>query len=153
MSPQAPVFEWPVRIYYEDTDAGGVVYHARYLHFLERARTEWLRALGFEQARLRAEQGILFAVRKMSLDFVRPAALDQALRVTLRLTAQRRASIDFEQRILAARDDHVCCRAQVNIACLDADHLRPTRIPEAVLNALAPSTDRGGANGDITHGL
>ncbi|MFP4495989.1 MAG: tol-pal system-associated acyl-CoA thioesterase [Halochromatium sp.] len=152
MPPPAPLFEWPVRIYYEDTDAGGLVYHARYLHFFERARTEWLRALGFEQARLRGEQGILFAVRKMGLDFVRPAGLDQALRVTLSLAGHRRASIDFEQWILAAGDGHVCCRAEVNIACLDAEHLRPTRIPEAVLNALGASTDRG-TNGDIAHGL
>ncbi len=152
MSPQAPVFEWPVRVYYEDTDAGGVVYHARYLQFFERARTEWLRALGFEQTRLRREQGILFAVRAMTLDFVRPACLDQALRVTLSVDAARRASIAFEQRILDADAGHVCCRAQVTIACLDAERLRPTRLPEDVLRALAPFTDRL-ANGDIAHGL
>jgi acyl-CoA thioester hydrolase len=154
MSPQAPAFEWPVRIYYEDTDAGGVVYHARYLHFLERARTEWLRALGFEQTRLRGEQGILFVVRGMRLDFARPARLDQALRVTLSLTAQRRASLDVEQRILDADAGHLCCRAEVNIACLDAERLRPTRIPAGLRNALGapdPSTHRA-ANGDIAHG-
>lgn len=151
MSPQAPTFEWSVRIYYEDTDAGGVVYHARYLHFLERARSEWLRALGFEQARLRGEQGILFAVRGMRLDFVRPARLDQALRVTLSLAAQRRASLDFEQRILDADDGHLCCRAQVNIACLDAERLRPTRIPAGLLSVLGSPSDRP-ANGDIAHG-
>ncbi len=152
MSPQAPAFEWPVRVYYEDTDAGGVVYHARYVQFLERARTEWLRSLGFEQARLRREQGILFAVRKLSLDFVRPACLDQALRVTLALGDRRRACIDFEQQVLDANDGLVCCRAQVNVACIDAERMRPMRIPEELLNALSPTADAL-ANGDFAHGL
>lgn len=156
MSPQAPAFEWPVRVYYEDTDAGGVVYHARYLHFLERARTEWLRSLGFEQARLRREQGILFAVRKMTLEFVRPASLDQALRVTVALEGQGRASIDFEQQVLNAADGHLCCRARVNVACIDAVRLRPMRIPDRFLNAIRPTVEaasNGDANGDITHGV
>lgn len=158
MSPQAPVFEWPVRVYYEDTDAGGVVYHARYLHFLERARTEWLRSLGFEQARLRSEQGILFAVRKMSLDFLRPAFLDQGLRLTLAVASRRRACLDFEQQVLDATDGQPCCRAQVNVACIDARGLRPTRIPEVLLSAFAaaptPSAPADArANGDMPHGL
>lgn len=152
MSPQAPAFEWPVRVYYEDTDAGGVVYHARYLQFLERARSEWLRSLGFEQTRLRREQGILFAVRKMSLDFVRPACLDQALRVTVAIAGRRRACLDFEQQVLDAADGHLCCRAQVNVACIDAERMRPMRIPDALLNAFKPAADAL-ANGDIAHGL
>lgn len=156
MSPQALAFEWPVRVYYEDTDAGGVVYHARYLHFLERARTEWLRSLGFEQARLRREQGILFAVRKMSLDFVRPACLDQTLHVTVALRDQRRACIDFEQQVLDATDGHLCCRASVNVACIDAERMRPMRIPDLFLSAIRPTAEapsNGDANGDITHGV
>ncbi|MCF7977492.1 MAG: tol-pal system-associated acyl-CoA thioesterase [Chromatiaceae bacterium] len=155
MFPQAPAFEWPVRVYYEDTDAGGVVYHARYLQFLERARTEWLRSLGFEQTRLRREQGILFAVRKLSLDFVRPACLDQALRVRVTVAEPRRACLDFEQQVLDATDRHLCCRAQVNVACIDAERMRPTRIPEALLKTFstASTTTDALANGDIDHGV
>lgn len=152
MSSQAPAFEWPLRIYYEDTDAGGVVYHARYLHFFERARTEWLRSLGYEQTRLRYEQGILFAVRKMRLDFVRPARLDQALRLTVVLRNWGHASLDFDQQLLDSMDGHLCCRASVNIACIDAERMRPTRLPNALLNALNPAADAL-ANGDFAHGL
>lgn len=152
MPSQAPVFDWPVRVYYEDTDAGGVVYHARYVQFLERARTEWLRSLGVEQMRLRTHQGILFAVRKMALEFVRPACLDQALRVTVAIDGQRRASLDFDQLVLDATDGHLCCRAQVNVACIDAERLRPTRIPDALLSLLGATADAP-ANGDTAHGL
>jgi acyl-CoA thioester hydrolase len=151
MSTPAPAFEWPVRVYYEDTDAGGVVYHARYLHFLERARSEWLRALGFEQARLRSEHGILFAVRKMSLEFVRPACLDQALRVTVALGEPRRASLDFCQQILDAENGHLCCRATANIACIDAERRCPIRIPERLLTSFFNPDAL--ANGDLAHGL
>jgi acyl-CoA thioester hydrolase len=152
MSPQAPAFEWPVRVYYEDTDAGGVVYHARYLHFLERARTEWLRALGFEQTRLRRERGILFTVRKMTIDFVRPACLDQALRLTVVLINRGRASLDLEQQVLDANEGHLCCRATVNLACVSAECMRPTRMPDSLLNALTPAAGAA-ANGDNVHGL
>jgi acyl-CoA thioester hydrolase len=152
MPSQAPVFEWPVRIYYEDTDAGGVVYHARYLHFLERARTEWLRSLGLEQTRLRREQGILFAVRKIGMEFVRPACLDQALRISVAIGARARASLDFDQEVLDAGDGRLCCRARVNVACIDAERMRPMRIPQALLSLLTPLEDAA-ANGDIAHGL
>lgn len=136
MSPESPAFELPVRVYYEDTDAGGVVYHARYLHFMERARTEWLRALGFDQQRLRDEQGVLFAVRRMQIDFVRPARFDDALVVSAEITAHGRASIDFVQQVLRAGDDASCCRAEVNIACVDTRRLRPSRIPAEILSVL-----------------
>jgi acyl-CoA thioester hydrolase len=152
MAVQDPAFEWLVRVYYEDTDAGGVVYHARYLHFMERARTEWLRALGFEQQRLRDEQGVLFAVRKMTLDFVRPARFDQALRVTAAVSGAGRASIDFAQQVLNAEDGAVYCRAAVNVACLDAERLRPMRIPGAIRDALG-SNDAPALKGDSVHGL
>ncbi|MBO8043078.1 YbgC/FadM family acyl-CoA thioesterase, partial [Pseudomonas aeruginosa] len=74
-----PLFSWPTRIYWEDTDAGGVVYHARYVAFMERARTEWMRSLGYGQERMRAEHGMVFAVRSMQMDFIRPARLDDTL--------------------------------------------------------------------------
>jgi acyl-CoA thioester hydrolase len=146
---EAPAFHWPVRVYYEDTDAGGVVYHARYLHFMERARTEWLRAIGFEQTRLRSEHDVLFAVRRMDLQFVSPARFNEELLVTTRLTGNGRASIDFEQQVLRADGHSPCCRATVNVACLDAGRFRPTGIPHAILNALSALT----ANGVTADGL
>jgi len=147
----APSFDWPTRVYYEDTDAGGVVYHARYLHFMERARTEWLRALGFDQHRLRAERGVLFAVRRMDLRFLSPARLDERLRVSATLRGYGRASIDFQQRVVRASDGSACCEAGVNIACLAADGLRPARIPDAVIDALTSLT-KSNAVGETTHG-
>jgi acyl-CoA thioester hydrolase len=136
-------FRLTLRVYYEDTDAGGVVYHARYLHFMERARTEWLRALGFEQDRLRAEQGVLFAVRRMELAFLFPARFNDLLVVESSLTHAGRASLDFTQRVQRAADAKRCCEATVNIACLDAQALRPARIPEAIMTALPPETRHG----------
>jgi acyl-CoA thioester hydrolase len=149
---QAPPFQWPVRVYYEDTDAGGVVYHARYLHFMERARTEWLRSLGFEQDRLRSEQGILFAVRKMTLDFVRPARFNQELSVYSRIIGNGRASIDFSQQVADVANDHVYCRGTVNVACIDATRLRPARIPGVLLQALMPASNVV-EHGGSAHGL
>lgn len=134
-------FQWPVRVYFEDTDAGGVVYHATYLHFLERARTEWLRALGFEQDRLRAEQGVLFVVRRLAIDYVRSAGFNDQLVVTASLSGRGPASFDFAQSVLSGADGSVYCRATVNVACVDAERMRPIRIPNAILHALsgAPS--------------
>ena len=140
---QPPSFRLSLRVYYEDTDAGGVVYHARYLHFMERARTEWLRALGFEQDRLRAEQGVLFAVRRMDIGFLYPARFNDLLLVDCTLTERGRASLGFTQQVLRAADDKLCCRAAVNIACLDAAALRPARIPEDIMTALPPETAHG----------
>jgi acyl-CoA thioester hydrolase len=141
--PEAPAFHWPVRVYYEDTDAGGVVYHARYLHFMERARTEWLRAIGFEQDRLRNEHAVLFAVRRMDIQFVSPARFDEELLVRTQLAGNGRASIDFEQQVLRAGDQSPCCRAIVNVACIDAECFRPARIPSAILTALSALTADG----------
>lgn len=132
----ATVFHWPVRVYYEDTDAGGLVYHARYLHFFERARTEWLRALGFEQDRLRDAHGVLFAVRRLAIEYLRPARFNDALTVTSRLAARGGASLDFAQEIIAA-DGTPLCRADVAVACIDAVRVRPARIPAPILAALA----------------
>ena len=92
-----PRFSWPTRIYWEDTDAGGVVYHARYVAFMERARTEWMRALGYGQERMRCDHGLVFAVRSMTMDFLKPARLDDALDVTATLVQSKRASMVFAQ--------------------------------------------------------
>ncbi|RMD78490.1 MAG: tol-pal system-associated acyl-CoA thioesterase [Gammaproteobacteria bacterium] len=130
-------FRWPVRVYYEDTDSGGVVYYANYLRFLERARTEWLRALGLEQRALAAEQGVLFAVRRVAVDFLRPARLDDRLEVTAELTRRGRASLELAQEVLRPPEEAPLCRAQVQVACLDAGSLRPRPLPAALLERLA----------------
>ena len=130
------MFSHPVRIYWEDTDAGGVVYHAQYLAFLERARSEWMRAQGYGQELLRQEHGLLLAVRATQLDFLRPARLDDALEVTVALRECRRASVIFEQEI--RRGDERLLTATVRIAALNTD-FRPTPIPHPLyddLNAL-----------------
>ena len=138
-----PGFGMSVRVYYEDTDAGGLVYHARYLHYMERARTEWLRALGFEQDRLRAECGVLFAVRRADVSFLYPARFNDLLRVDARLTHAGRASLEFEQRVSRSEDGRACCRALVNIACIDAERNRPARIPEDIMTAILTETQDG----------
>ena len=129
-------FSWPTRIYWEDTDAGGVVYHARYVAFMERARTEWMRALGFGQERMQREHGMVFAVRAMQMDFIRPARLDDALEVTATLVQCKRASMVFAQQVL--RGDQVLLTAQVRIAALDADTFRPRAMDDALLAVLKP---------------
>lgn len=130
------MFSHPVRIYWEDTDAGGVVYHAQYLAFLERARSEWMRAQGYGQELLRREHSLLFAVRAMQLDFLKPARLDDALEVTATLQECRRASVIFRQQI--GRGGDLLLTATVRVAALGTD-FRPTAIPQPLydeLNAL-----------------
>lgn len=127
-------FNWPIRVYYEDTDAGGVVFYANYLKFFERARTEMLRAMGYEQDRLRAEYGIIFAVRSITVDYLLPAKFNDQLLADAEITVVKPASAVFAQNI--SRDATVLCKAAVRIACLDADTLRPQLIPEHLLNAL-----------------
>ena len=131
-----PRFSWPTRIYWEDTDAGGVVYHARYVAFMERARTEWMRALGFGQERMRSEHGMVFAVRSMEMDFIRPARLDDALEVTATLVECRRASMVFAQQV--RRDGLVLLTARVRIAALDAQTFRPRGMDDALMAVLKP---------------
>ncbi|WP_116472568.1 tol-pal system-associated acyl-CoA thioesterase [Zobellella maritima] len=128
-------FDWPVRIYYEDTDAGGIVYNANYLKFMERARTEWLRALGIEQDRLLAE-GVAFVVRHLTLDLRRAARFNDQLRVTVSVKLLKRVSIVFEQEIL---DDAGLCLAkgEVVIACVDIAQMKPFAIPEQLMGVLS----------------
>jgi acyl-CoA thioester hydrolase len=132
-----PVFSWPTRVYWEDTDAGGVVYHAQYLAFLERARTEWLRARGKGQELLRAEHDLVFAVRAMRIDFRSPARLDDALQVSVALRECRRASLVIAQAV--RRGDALLLDAEVRVAALSAATFRPRPIPQPLhdeLNAL-----------------
>ena len=127
-------FAWPVRVYWEDTDAGGVVYHARYLAFLERARGEWLRAHGVEQAVLRDQDDLVFAVRAMDLEFRAPARLDDQLQVSVRLLESRNASFTVAQRI--ERGGALLVEARVRIAALRASNFRPRAIPAPLSDIL-----------------
>lgn len=127
-------FDWPVRVYYEDTDGGGVVYHANYLKFMERARTEWLRSLGFEQTELKSQMRIMFVVRGLALQYLRPANFDDALMVATRLTRTGRSLLQFEQTI--QRNDILLTRATVEVACIDAEHFKPVTIPTPIRNAM-----------------
>jgi len=135
----SPRFSWPTRVYWEDTDAGGVVYHARYVAFMERARSEWMRALGFGQDSTRAEHGVVFAVRAMTMDFLKPARLDDALQVTVALVQCGRASLVFDQTV--ERGDQLLLTARVKIAALDAASFKPRGMPEA-LRAVLDSHDQ-----------
>ncbi|MDQ3288877.1 MAG: tol-pal system-associated acyl-CoA thioesterase [Pseudomonadota bacterium] len=132
--PGEPSFSWATRIYWEDTDAGGVVYHARYVAFLERARSEWMRAQGYGQDSLRREHCFVFAVRAMTLDFHKPARLDDLLRVSAVLRQCRRASAVFVQSV--HRDDEVLLTATVRLAALDAAGFRPQPIPQPLYDRL-----------------
>nr|WP_063571208.1 tol-pal system-associated acyl-CoA thioesterase [Luteibacter rhizovicinus] len=120
-------FSWPVRIYWEDTDAGGVVYHSNYLRFMERARTEWLRAQGIDQVALREATSLGFVVRDMQLDFLRPARLNDELLVSVAVKERRSASMLFDQEIVCGGTTLV--RATVRAACVNLDTMRPAQIP------------------------
>jgi len=133
-TPVSLQFSWPTRVYWEDTDAGGVVYHARYVAFMERARTEWMRALGYGQERTRQDHGLVFAVRAMQIDFLRPARLDDALAVSVVLRQCRRASLVFGQRIV--REGELLLTAQVRIAALDAETFRPRGLEDALYDRM-----------------
>lgn len=127
-------FVWPVRVYYEDTDSAGVVYYANYLKFLERARTEWLRALGFEQDALAREPGVVFIVRSINLHYRRPARFNDLLQVHCRIAEYKRVSLLFEHAIERADEDNdPLCYGQVRVACVAADSFKPRPIPPAIL--------------------
>jgi acyl-CoA thioester hydrolase len=127
-------FAFPVRVYWEDTDAGGIVFYANYLKFFERARTEWLRALGLEQQTLRAQTGGMFVVSETQVKYHRPAQLDDLLRVTARLAEPGRASLVIAQE--AWRDGVLLCEGTIRIGWVEAERLRPARIPSVILERL-----------------
>jgi acyl-CoA thioester hydrolase len=129
-------FRWPLRVYWEDTDAGGIVFYANYLKFLERARTEWLRSLGIEQSRLRAETGGMFIVSETSVRYLQPARLDDELWATARIEEAGRASLVLAQQALLATTGAVLCEGTIRIAWVDAATLRPARMPATLLQTL-----------------
>jgi acyl-CoA thioester hydrolase len=137
--PDSPLFAFPVRVYWEDTDAGGVVYHARYLHFLERARTEWLRAAGFGQNELKTGEGVVFVVHAMDIRFNAPARLDDLLTATVVPVERRSASFIVAQTLKREPDERALVEARVRVACLDAATFRPRPIPEHLLDVIAKS--------------
>lgn len=129
-------FSWPVRVYYEDTDAGGVVYYANYLRYLERARTEMLRALGFEQDKLAQDHNIIFIVRKVTIDYLRPAIFNEELTVNAKIAGLRKASMLFEQTIHNKQND-LLCQAEIRIACINNKTMKPVSIPAFIISELA----------------
>ncbi|RMG31421.1 MAG: tol-pal system-associated acyl-CoA thioesterase [Gammaproteobacteria bacterium] len=130
-------FSWPVRVYYEDTDAGGVVYYANYLRYMERARTEWLRRLGLDQSTLARDPGILFAVHRIEIDYLRPARLDARLRVTVRIEEVRRTALGLAQSVLPEDEPQApCCRGRVRVVCVDAERFRPVPLPAFITRRL-----------------
>lgn len=128
------VFRWPVRVYFEDTDAGGVVYHARYLAFYERARTEMLRQHNYDQQKLLSEH-VAFAVRRMTVDYYFPARLDDQLEVESEITEVRRASLTFAQRIFS-KNGKLLSSAEVLIACINPHEAKPIALPKSIVSEL-----------------
>ncbi|MEW8658597.1 MAG: tol-pal system-associated acyl-CoA thioesterase [Candidatus Thiodiazotropha endolucinida] len=133
MNDESPGFVWPIRVYYEDTDAGGVVYYANYLKFMERARSEWLRSLGFEQDLLLQQDGIIFAVRQVELGYHAPARFNDNLEVIAKLSQKGRASLTFFQEVVRPSDSQLLCRGTIKIACVNMETMRPTPIPKKLL--------------------
>ena len=134
-------FSWPVRVYWEDTDAGGIVYYANYLKFMERARTELLRSFGVHQSRLAAEHGLIFAIVSVHLDYRLPARLDDLLVVTCEVAAEGRASFAFQQSIWRERiGGELLTTGSTRVACLDAASLRPRRLPQVLLEGIEKHT-------------
>jgi acyl-CoA thioester hydrolase len=117
-------FDWPIRVYYEDTDSGNVVYHSQYLNFMERARTEWLRSLGIEQDELRTQQNCIFAVHSMEIKFKHPA----------RLYGIHGASLSFSQKVFC--ENNLICEAKIKVACLDSNRFRSMPIPSFIVARL-----------------
>lgn len=125
------LFAIPLRVYYEDTDAAGVVYYANYLKFMERARTEWLRMLGFEQDELSRHDGVVFAVRSANAEFVKPARFNDLLQATVAVQRCGRASLTFAQEVQRAGE--LLCRAEIRIACIETKAFTPCPIPGRIL--------------------
>ncbi len=127
------MYRWPVRVYYEDTDAQGIVYFANYLKYFERARTEWLRAKGVDQNRLRESENRLFVVAETSVQYLRPAKFDQALFATVEVASARRASFELRQQLLTdSAEPELLVDSQTKVACVRASDLRPAGLPRSL---------------------
>lgn len=137
MTARAGHFSLPVRVYYEDTDAGGVVYYANYLKFLERCRSEWLRHLGFDQRALAQNPGVVFVVAGVTVEYKRPARFDDHLVVSASIREHSKARLTFVQQV--HRGDELLVDALVRVACVDAASFKPTALPPALAAALVPT--------------
>ena len=123
-------FVWKVRVYWEDTDAGGVVYHSRYLNFFERTRTEWLRSMGVQQAKMAEQDNTIFVIKNMNIDFARAARLDDELDTTVHSVQMVGAKMVFKQDMTRCSDQQLVASADVTAVCLKADSFKPTRMPK-----------------------
>jgi acyl-CoA thioester hydrolase len=128
------VFALPVRVYFQDTDAGGVVYHASYVNFMERARTEWLRTHGYSNAGLMKEFGVVFVVRSLKLDYLKPALLDDLLEVTAQIKEIGRSRLNLLQSVL--RGDELLTEAEVHLVCVSLEGFKPVSVPEVLRKRL-----------------
>lgn len=128
------MFRWPISVYYEDTDAGGVVYHSNYLNFFERARTEWLKAIGVKQTALLADD-IAFVVKRAELDFCRAARFEQDLFVESFVIEMKKASLTFQQRLVNHEGD-VYCEGKILVACITLSRMKPRAIPQNIVQEL-----------------
>lgn len=137
LQPELFTYSFPVRVYFENTDAGGVVYHGEYLKFLERARTEWLRHLGFDHQALARNHRIVFVVTQAVADFLKPARLDDNLAVSVQLESLGKVRCVFLQEI--RRDDELLVRAKITVACVTGEHFKPAEIPEALRRKMQAS--------------
>ena len=124
------IFSWPVRVYFQDTDAGGVVYHASYVNFMERARTEWLRTFGYSNAGLMKEFGMVFVVRSMRLDYLRPALLDDMLEVTAQVKDIGRSRLTLLQTV--KRGDELLTEGEVHLVCVSLENFKPVSVPDVL---------------------
>ncbi len=129
-----PAFVWPIRVYYEDTDSVGLVYYANYLRYLERARTEWLRALGFDQTDVVQQWGVVFVVRSVTIDYLSPARFNDSLRVSVQPQAYGASQLRFKQQV--CRDHRVLVEAQVSVVCVNGTSLKPVRLPRPLLERI-----------------
>ena len=129
-------FNWPVRIYYEDTDSGGVVYYANYLKYMERARTEYLRHLGFEQDVLIKNENLIFAVRSVQADYHKPARFNDEINISTRVVELKKASILFEQQVTHRDSQLLLCEGKIRVAALTADSFKPCAIPQFIRESI-----------------
>jgi acyl-CoA thioester hydrolase len=136
------MFHWPLRVYWEDTDAGGIVFYANYLNFFERSRTEWLRSLGIAQQQLKERNGGIFVVSETNVRYLRPCRLDDELVVTACMVESGRASMTIAQQVLlkSGEPPQLVCEGTIRIGWVNAATLQPARIPAAILDRLKPST-------------
>lgn len=130
MNKHPKIFSFPVRVYFQDTDAGGVVYHANYVNFMERARTEWLRSFGYSNAAMMKELGMMFVVRSIKVDYLKPAQLDDLLTVTAQIKDMGRSRVTLLQTV--SRDGQLLTEGEVHLVCVTADKFKPVSVPDVL---------------------